>query len=115
MNSVQPVELNLQRYFITYCLIQGILKKFPKALQYNENITEIRIRATNFNLNNIRSYPIDFDSHASLERSKYRMLSEIRQRMPWQGSTRSLHRQHVIVTIRNELALNVGLQAIWQA
>jgi hypothetical protein len=115
MNSVQPVELGLQRYFITYCLIQGILKKFPKAPQYNEKITEIRTRATNFHLNNIRPYPIDFDSHASLMRSKYRMLSEIRQRMPWQGSTRSLHRQQTIVTVHNELALITGLGAIWQA
>lgn len=115
MNSVQPVELNLQRYFITYCLIQGILKKFPKAVQYNENITEIRTMTTNFHLNGVRRYPIDFDTHASLMRSKYIMLSEIRQRLPWQGTTRSLHKHHAIVTIHNELALNVGLQAIWQA
>ena len=115
MNSVLPVELNLQRYFITYSLIVGILKKFPKATEYNRNNAMIRAITTNFHLNDIRPYPIEFDTHTSLVRSKDRMLNEIRQRMPWQGTSRNLHKQHQLRSIHNQFVIHTALEPIWRA
>lgn len=114
MNSVQPIEADLQRYVITYSLIVGILRKFPRALDYNQQSATIRGIITNFHLNDVRPYPIDFDTHSSLKRSKNRMLSEIREKMPWQGTTHNLHKQHQLRLIHNQLALNTVLEPIWR-
>jgi hypothetical protein len=86
--SVQQLQDTLQtqmqlrdRYILSYCLTDGILRKFRCAARYNEAKSQIIHQVSTFTHNGLRPVQIDFNTRASLLRANQSFRAELTTRL----------------------------------
>lgn len=70
--DTQELMNNIDRLFMTYTLVHGVLKKIKNAAAYNEKRNDIRLVLSKF-----RSLPVDLDSRSSLQTTKNYISNKI--------------------------------------
>jgi len=61
---------NLERLYLTWVLIHGILKKHTQAAQFNDKKEDIKSLFLTFTFMNYKPFPVDLHSRYSLQLSK---------------------------------------------
>lgn len=68
---------DLERLYLTWTCIHGILKKLNSAIKFNEKKNELRINLTQFRYENYKLLPLDLDSRYSLCSMKQYIATKI--------------------------------------
>ena len=82
---------NIERLYLTYTVIHGILKKFKKANDFNEKRDYLTLLLFRIRFENYRLLPLELDSRSSLLGMKQYIANKIHQLT--QISKTAIHRQ----------------------
>lgn len=100
----QPVSQERDRYILSYCIANGVVKKYRGATHFNPNRHTVRLLLNAFALENLRPFPIECDTFAAIERSRSAFQSELCRRLELQNSGTVLRRDVAIQRMRDRLA-----------
>lgn len=69
----------LERYYLTWILIHGVLKKFKTSNEFNVKKEDIKHFFLNFKYQTYKPFPVDLDSRYSLNITKKYMANRIQK------------------------------------
>jgi hypothetical protein len=102
----------LNRYILTFCIVDGILNKFTTSTSFNKNKNLIPKILINIELNNVK--PLLFECSTLLALKKYRneLSYKIKKITFWIGS---INQQRQVKTLKKELKnqFKTVLDPIW--
>ena len=107
-----PAETETDRYILSFCITDGILKKFSKAPEYNARRAEIEEIVASIAVG-VQPFPMDCTSHYALFRCKQTFKHEMCTRLNIRTRA-EVRRDPRILRIRGLLQANERLQAITQ-
>ena len=68
---------DIDRLFLTWIIVHGVLKKNNTATLFNQHKNELRSFFSTFRYNNIKMVPVDLDNRFSLLNMKYSIATRI--------------------------------------
>jgi len=108
-DPVYPVE----RYILTYCFADSILRRFPTAQSYG---TQQRLAVRNlmgtYTHGDQRPFPINLASIASIKRARLEMFDEICTRTSYQGTNRVFRQREYVNTICDSIMRQLPTAAV---
>lgn len=101
----------LERYYLTWILIHGILKKFKTSNEYNSKKETIKQFFLHFKYQNYKPFPIDLDTRYSLDISKKYIASKIQRLQHIEKN--KIHKQPNIYRWIVKLETIPNIQHLW--
>jgi hypothetical protein len=102
--------LSVNRYVLTYCLLNIILKRFSTAGEFNVRKQHIMNFLTTFQNLGHRPFPIDCTRHSALRRTKDTMRREIQRRLNL--NNRGINKNETVIHTTHSLEQNTALQGL---
>jgi hypothetical protein len=109
----EEIAAQIQRYSLTYALMDGILRKFPTAGEYRAAKQHIRTMVANLVLSNTRPFPTDYSFRAQVEKKKHECTVWLATQML--RSSHQIRSLPQVIAWRLRLAGRPALAPIWQA
>ena len=109
----EEIAAQIQRYSLTYALMDGILRKFPSAAAYREMRHQVRTLVWNLVLSGTRPLPTDYSYRAQVEAKKRECTVWLATQM--QSSSHRIRSLPQVIAWRLRLAGRPMLAIVWQA
>jgi hypothetical protein len=104
---------DLNKYILTFCLINGILRKFPSAVMFDINKSVIINALNNIEMNGIKPASLDKYTFNSLKNYRNEIIYEIKKITFWTGSVYDMPQvKNTRLQLKNEYAS--VLEPIWR-
>ena len=109
------VVTETDRYILSFCLSDGILKQFPSAFTFNNSRNQILGIMNGFSQNGLAPAPIDFTSRSALSRASDLFKNEVCERLALGDDVdiRMFRRANRIEEMRMQLSNNLAIRPIW--
>lgn len=92
--------VEIQRYILTWIVLQWILQKYPKFEHFYRNKQKIVSLFQNFRWNGNRLFPVDSTSLSALKTQKAIVQRKIMELIHYQGA---LHRVHSVQRMKQQI------------
>jgi len=111
----RPIVTEADRYVLSFCLSDGILKQFPSAFTFNDSRDKILGIMNGFTQNGITPVLIDFTSRSALSRASDLFKREVCKRLALGDSVdiRMFRRANRVEDMRMLLSNNLAIRSIW--
>lgn len=103
----------IQRYSLTYTIMDGILRKFPSAALYKASKQQVRTILATFVVSRTRPFPTDYSYRVQVEKKKEECGRWLALQM--QRSSHRIRSLPQVIAWRLRLSGMPALVAIWQA
>jgi len=104
---------DLNKYILTFCLINGIFRKFPSATEFDMNKNLITKTLTQIEMNGVKPLLLDKYTFISLKIYRNEIIYEIKKITFWTGSVYHMPQvKNTRLQLKNEFA--TLLNPIWQ-
>jgi hypothetical protein len=104
---------DLNKYILTFCLINGILRKFPSAVMFDNNKSVITKTLNNIEINGVKPASLDKYTFNSLKNYRNEIIYEIKKITFWTGSVYDMPQvKNTRLQLKNEFAS--VLEPIWR-
>lgn len=103
---------SVDRYILSYCLTDGIIRRLRDATTFNMNRNQMRDALENFTDNGVRPIPIDLSSLTAVKRCYFTFRTELIRRLNLPAGTH-VRIRHSCVTVRNRLSQIPALNQFW--
>lgn len=101
----------LERYYLTWILIHGVLKKFKTSTDFISKKEDIKQFFLHFNYQNYKPFPVDLDTRYSLNISKKYIANHIKRLQNIDIS--KIHKQPHIYRWIVKLETVPNIQSLW--
>jgi Ring finger domain len=114
LTNVDAVELRM-RYALSFCLVDGILRRFSTAAEYMPHRAQINTLIANLQVNGLRPVPIDTETRTALVRSQEKLRDECKTRFQITGTVRAVRNSSHVKNWATILAAMPELQQVWSS